>query len=334
MKKIIEIVAYIYVSWWIILFIARLIAMLVAMLRHQSIRSNLSDKKELLLAVLGGPILIAVSPILLIYGIIENAKTRPQRLKIKKNEQYKQKAISMLDKLSWEPLSVDFFLMAKKLLDNGEAMDHLKEFHLNVFDVLDGVPSHDLLDGIDSLSMPKGKYLEIEPPSGKGCGSASTIVVTDKGEYKNTSIFDDVIVEDSIMGAWMAYRLYELWHNLTLFWHANYDKRTYYFSNEKLQEFTLIYEGGDPMGKCDNQDVNISNSRKTSTNVRKQLLKFDVTPMAAYNGEFYFLRSYYWNEFGGFFRETVAVRIVENKVMNIFEIEEENLYRYSPNFVF
>lgn len=152
---------------------------------------------------------------------------------------------------------------------------------------------------LDRLSLPVGYVLNVKLPESNGYGDYSTLYVKKPCGDVIKDVLSILSVEDSAIGALQVYLLYEVWHYLPLYWHANYCHRTYVYSKEELSEID------------------------TKTN----LCKYNVTPSVSKNGEKYYVSTCFWSEFEGLVRELVEIEIKEGKIISIFKVKQQVLHK-------
>lgn len=169
---------------------------------------------------------------------------------------------------------------------------------------------------LDKLSLPKDCILRVDECKAKGMGCRSLLFVeTSEGIY-DSKIWDYIKAENTIFGAWQAYLLYKLWHTLPLFWHANYDSRTY------------LYSKGD--------EVSIDPMRiEHTTQIRGAVNSLFVNPevIKGQNAKYY-VSCFYWSDFEGLIKETTEVSISNENLVNFKDISKITLYKYECEIKF
>lgn len=158
----------------------------------------------------------------------------------------------------------------------------------------------DILECLNSLHLPDGYKLHVKYPEKNGYGDNSTLYVATPS-CETCDVFETIIVDDTPMGAMEVYLLYEMWHYLPLFWHANYASRTYIYTQQELMCVRNFH--GNPWFQ-------------------------DVSPVVTQKDGKYYVSCCYWSAFGGLIRELVEIEIKENKVVNILEANYTTLYDY------
>ena len=176
-----------------------------------------------------------------------------------------------------------------------------------------------ILACLNSIRVPDGYRINIEPPECVGCGGRSFVVVENAEGKQCTNIFDMLEVDCSPMGAWQAYLLYEMWHYLSFFWHGYYDQRYYIYSKKQLQNMSLFDEiDSSPLSK---RCVGIKKPEKDL------LLQLDINPVVYQKDDKFYVSSCYWSDFEGLVREVVEIEIKKNKA-KIFDVCQTVLHQY------
>lgn len=184
---------------------------------------------------------------------------------------------------------------------------------------------------LDKLTLPEDKSLFVRlPDHHHGCGDASRLYVASSiygqerefsflyfdenkepapAEERSYRIFHHLHVEDSLMGAWQALLVSQLWHVLPFYWHGEYDQRRYLFTQDDLRRLVSA-----PRTDC-----------------RKLTLCSDdyhVAPecVDAGHGIYYFTWCY-WTEWGGLISELHQVTIHDSRATILF-LHKETLHRY------
>ena len=187
-----------------------------------------------------------------------------------------------------------------------------------------------LLAHLDHLHLPEGKSLFVQFPSHHGCGDRSRLYVADSMygqemehflsfydndrkpapyDERSYNILLHLRVDDTLMGAWQALLVSQLWHVLPIWWHGAYDERRYIFTMEHLRQLVAL-------------------PRKDRSALNLQPSDYTVTPeyVEAGKGCYYFTWCY-WTEWGGLIRETHQVTICDG-VASVLHLDEETLHRY------
>ena len=171
---------------------------------------------------------------------------------------------------------------------------------------------------LDHLSLPEGASLHVEECSHEGHGDESKLFVeTSEGEI-DFNIWDYIKADNSIDGAWEAYFLSKAKHILPLWWHANYNSRTYMYSKEDTDSIQLF-----------------SKSKEQLPIIQRNVKRLISAPevIDAANGKYY-VRCCYWTNFGGLIKETVQVLISAEGKVSFNDIEGTTLYHYKCGVFF
>ena len=160
----------------------------------------------------------------------------------------------------------------------------------------------------------------ILPMESTPLGGNSSICIYDSMEMKLVSTnFDKDFwsyfqVEKSKMGAWQVYLLHNMWHYLPLWWHSNYERRSYVYSKSSKIEL----EGG-----LDDEESSFNQAITTN----------DVTPSIKQEGDEFFISACYWTIHGGLYREKCVVKFDGDKV-RIKNIDSNVLFEYDCGLVY
>lgn len=190
---------------------------------------------------------------------------------------------------------------------------------LKLRNVVDNKKYDEILKCLDKLRLPAGHELKVRVAEHIGGGDVSRLYVTLPGDKASLHIFDYIKVENSPAGAMQAYLLSNTWYYLPLYWHANYNKRSYVYSSEDIKNIEIRYENEEQRSK-----------------IIEELLSsgIDVSPtVKTQNGKFY-VSCCYWSDFGGLFRETAEIKIKNNKLVKLSDQSEEPLYEYRCRVVY
>ena len=164
------------------------------------------------------------------------------------------------------------------------------------------------LSVLSKLTLPPETFLKVEEAKQEGRGDRSRLYVVQKG-IPDADIWKYIRVDNSTIGAWEVYLLHIIWHTLPLFWHENYNKRSYLFSQKDCDDITFIRE-------TDSEDIS------------DMLRHYDLTPEIIKDGNFYYISSCYWSNWGGLKKELVQITFKENQVVDIFITDTKTLYQY------
>lgn len=164
------------------------------------------------------------------------------------------------------------------------------------------------LDCLDRINRPDGTELFVLKSMPEGTTDKSKLMIRLPDGKVSDRIFDYLVVEPSFMGAWQAYLLHSVWHSLPLFDHANYEKRTFIFSESDLRSI-----------KRDGLRIE---------DVINSFPVLDCSPNVRENDGKFYVSSLYWSDFGGLTREFVEITFEDNKVSSFLEFSSDVIYRY------
>ena len=203
------------------------------------------------------------------------------------------------------------FLKAATTIENG-----CSSAHINVAHLLQDAAKGDygsIMGILDKASLPEGmsfgiKDCEMESNS---LGEESKPFVRTPDGKRDYSIFKYFRFEDSVMGAWQAFLLHQLWHYLPLWWHANYDRRIYVYSKEDLPVTPL----GQAMVGLDMDNL-------------------DLASELYYGYGKAYISCCFWTDFGGLIREYVELTLAKGMLEDYFFTEEKTLFKYDCGICF
>lgn len=291
------------ISWLLIL------AIIIVSVLNKRIDS--SDKQPwyfYILILVFAPLIAVCIPYILISSFIkekEQRKIRKEREQRETEEKaIKQRALEELKAAMRKPQENHSFAHA---MTAQTLVDKIKEKDFDSF-----------MQYLDHLTLPKGASLHVEECRQEGMGDESRLFVeTPEGAY-DLNIWDYIKVENNIDGAWDAYFLSKVWHILPLWWHANYDRRTYMYSKEDADSIQLLAGREGELLK-----------------IQRAIKQFICEPevIEAANGKYY-VRCCYWTDFGGLIKETVEVLISAEGKVSFKDIEQNTLYQYECGIMF
>ena len=175
----------------------------------------------------------------------------------------------------------------------------------------------DALSILDRIIVKDDNLIKIVPYYDKNTidyhGDISPIVIyNQQGEWLSTNFQEDfwtyLQVEESQMGAWQAYLMSQMWHYLPLWWHSNYERRSYVYSKSSKIELE---------GDLDDEEYSFNQAITTN----------DVTPSIKQEGDEFFISACYWTIHGGLYREKCVVKFDGDKV-TIKNIDSDVLFEY------
>ncbi len=247
------------------------------------------------------PIVVLCCPYILISDAIKNRKYKKRQAEKeeKKRQLELQKESAIKNFEEGTPISIQ-----SDCIEKGQQLKNIaaKKDYRHIIDCL------------NHLHLPAGYELKIKKAEEIGMGNSSLLVVTTPSR-ETLDVFDTIIVDDSPIGAMEVYLLYEMWHYLPLFWHANYAYREYIYSTEDLK------------------DVQTFDGDEIDSFVEKAE-QFEVSPIVKKGNGKYYISCCYWTDWGGLIRELVEIEIKDNKIVNIFDATETTLYEYQCGIIF
>ena len=182
----------------------------------------------------------------------------------------------------------------------------------------------EVITALDKISVPDGYKLSIhvydENNHDRFGEESYPVIITPTGETirSNTDDFWKLLTaENSPEGAWQIIIFYNLWHYLPLFWHANYEKRTYLYNNKQM--------------------VDVINHRPEfgSTPVEKfNPTRHNVVPTIWDRGDSFVVSTYYWTDFGGLKFEMLKVKIKPRVHVLATPDRRSTLFRYNCGICF
>jgi hypothetical protein len=303
-----KIVLIVYAVSWLIL---------LAIFFYQREESNFSwkesdgiEKFAVLLIVLFAPVVVLFVP----YLLWSRAKQKKKDKKLKEErehqkqveEQYRRNALLAIKQAK-----------AAKSIENSSNFG-VDDYFLSSSSLYKTIQKEEnygiIMQLLSKLTLPHGTTLHVEKCKQEGTGSRSKVVIeTSDGAY-DLNIWNYINVEDSKEGAWHAYLLYNLWHVLPLFWHANYDRRNYLFhqSDAKLIE-------------CYN--------REDAERLCSSIGSFVISPEVVQTKGKYYVSSCYFTNFGGLIQEIIEISLSNGKA-TFHEIERRTLFEYQCGILF
>ena len=182
----------------------------------------------------------------------------------------------------------------------------------------------EVIAALDKISVPDGYKLSIhvydENNHDRFGEESYPIIITPTGETIRSSTDDFwklLSAENSPEGAWQIIILYNLWHYLPLFWHANYEKRTYLYSDAQMRKVVKQQPefGEQPITKF-NPD------------------RYHVVPCIWLKKNYYVVSTYYWTDFGGFKFVMHKLTLKPHVHVNVTPYSRSTLFRYECGICF
>lgn len=170
---------------------------------------------------------------------------------------------------------------------------------------------------LDRLSLPSGMSFWIDPPVQTGLGDMSRLYVKKTDGTLDCRIWDHILAENSVEGAWQAFLVFEIWRTLPMFWHACHNRCQFLYSADDIEtmggyESYMTFDKIPEKYLSSNDEVGSDTSStrlsiKTIRRIAKQLfIKPDV--VKGDDGKYY-VSCCSWNDFNGMQNEVVEVAI-------------------------
>lgn len=168
---------------------------------------------------------------------------------------------------------------------------------------------------LNKIEVKNEGILDVEECKHEGMGAESCLTITfpDGGVIKSNcdEFWDNISTEESAMGMWQIYLLKNLWHYLPLFWHSNYDKRDYIYTQEQMTIINTKPAIGDK--PIENLDFS----------------RYDVAPRIELRGDRYVISACYWSDFEGLIRQ--EMQLAKNVIGEIVFLEEKKIPLFPYN---
>ena len=296
-----KIVLIIYgISWLIIL-----IACLNSFLNKKNKKDTFSISKDedpwymYVIAFLIAPVVVLAIPFILISNRKEEKARQKRNAKWeeeKKKAELEEKEIKTEFKSNSIPLK-DYAVLNECVLKGKEIVELARSSRYS-----------ELFGKLDAVSLSKGLSLQVEECKTQWPAGESKLYVLDMNDStkREYDIFKHLRVDDSYVGAWQVYLLYNLWHILPLFQHSIYASRTPIFDIDGLQEVKTDY------------DIN-------TVDVKED---YEFYPIISKGQDKYIVSACYWTSWGGLIRELVTITIKDNKVVYVNDVSHEVEYEY------
>ena len=164
------------------------------------------------------------------------------------------------------------------------------------------------------LSINSGQSIGIEfpddDPDTLGDTSKLYIFTNEKHEDRSYDLTAHISVKNSELGAWSYYLLKSSEYYLPLWDHANYIERKFIASKRNLIVLIHKYSGRDTL---------------------KPYVSFNKTSESSSES---IISACYWSEWGGLFRESYRLVIIDNSVVKYEQISDECLLSYNCGIMF
>lgn len=182
---------------------------------------------------------------------------------------------------------------------------------------------------LDKAVLPAGHTFGIKlyDRNSDSLGDWSKPFIRTPDGMRDESIFDFFRFEDSPAGAWQAFLLQQMWHYLPLWWHANYDERTYVYSKEDLSRSFLGIAMIDPKAR-----MHMLKLRSAVDTLDMDAL--DLSPEIVQDNGRYYVSCCFWTDFGGLKREYVKITLTDGRFDEFFEFDLKTLFEYNCGILF
>lgn len=297
------------VPWYMYAILIAFAPLALLIVASSLIYEFITEKKEKKAAkyaiiIATAPLSLLVLAFLLVSSLAEKIETKKREKREAKEKAYKQRAMQELYAAMSKPQEDHSFVHA---MTAQTLVGKINEKDYDSF-----------MQYLDHLSLPEGASLHVEECSHEGHGDESKLFVeTSEGEI-DFNIWDYIKADNSIDGAWEAFFLSKAKHILPLWWHANYNSRTYMYSKEDTDSIQLF-----------------SKSKEQLPIIQRNVKRLISAPevIDAANGKYY-VRCCYWTNFGGLIKETVQVLISAEGKVSFNDIEGTTLYHYKCGVFF
>lgn len=173
---------------------------------------------------------------------------------------------------------------------------------------------------LNKIEVKNDGVLDVEECKQEGMGAESylTITFTDGSVVKSDidEFWDNISTEESAMGMWQVFLLKNLRTYLPLFWHSNYDKRDYIYTQKQMTIINTKPAIGDK--PIENLDYS----------------RYDVAPRIELRGDRYVISACYWSDFEGLIRQ--EMQLAKNVIGEIVFLNEKiiPLFPYNCGILF
>jgi hypothetical protein len=168
---------------------------------------------------------------------------------------------------------------------------------------------------LNKIEVKNDGILDVEECKHEGMGAESylTITFTDGSVIKSDidEFWDNISTEESAMGIWQVFLLKNLWNYLPLFWHSNYDKRDYIYTQKQMTIINTKPAIGDK--PIENLDFS----------------RYDVAPRIELRDDRYVISACYWSDFEGLIRQ--EMQLAKNVIGEIVFLEEKKIPLFPYN---
>lgn len=263
--------------------------------------------------IIGSPlIVVCVLPIVLTQDVVDKIKTKKLDRERQLKEQERLKRIDMAHREMSQPQLI--------VLTSNDAFHELTmqyyttiildQHYDRIIDMFSCNHSHQTKRE-QLVYLSNTEKLCVELCKMAGIGDNSKLYVKTEDDNRDYDVFGHLNFEVSPYGAWVAYLIYEMWHNLPSFWHGNYSFRKYLYAQEDFSYIKERYHQAMPA--LDET--------------------YDVAPRIYWANTRAYISCCYWTDWGGLIREIVRIDFEGNKV-TITDIDNHVLLPYDCGIFF
>lgn len=192
---------------------------------------------------------------------------------------------------------------------------YIPNFANFAYDLFEDIDKEDYSNVINrfNISTINNTNLGIELCKREGRGDTSKLFVKLPNGERDYKIFKHILIDSSEEGAWQIYLLHSLWHILPLWWHANYEHRTFILQRNDLKELSTDSESP------------LDLSSEIDTKLEPSIHKYQ---------DYLYVSCCYWTNWGGLIREYIEITVKDNKVVNIVTFDTDVIYDYDCGILF
>lgn len=260
-------------------------------------------------------IVVCVLPIVLTQDVIDKIKTKKLDRERQRKEQERLKRIEQVHK---EMSLIQPIIITANDTFHELAMQYYTEVILNQqYDRIIEMLSYNHTSQTERdlsvyVYLDNDEKLCVELCKNVGIGDNSKLYVETKNGNCDYDVFGYLNFEVSPYGAWVAYLIYEMRHNLPAFWHGIYSARTYLYVQEDLADTKKRYQTAIPASSEE----------------------YDVAPRIYWANTRAYISCCYWSDWKGLVREIVRIDFQGCKVKDITDIDSHILLPYDSKIFF
>lgn len=270
---------------------------------HKSTKEKAIDILVYVIMIVFAPLVVLVLP----YILVRDAKAKKQE-RIRKEESAKTER----EYEEYKAACIENFTRLVSANHHQNNDDYI-QIAQRLYKLVGNKDYSDILKILDKTSLPSTMKLDVEECKQEGNGSSSKLFIKTPINEHFFNVLDYLQFENSKMGAWQAFLLERLVHYLPLWWHANYNRRDYIYTNEDFDHITHFVDRG--FNKLD-------------------LLNYNIDPEITGEDGKYYISCCFWTDFGGLIREYVEISFADNKLKNSFVFDEKVIHEYQCGIMF